>query len=207
MNEARVEVGGWLMRIGNGWQHLQVLLNAMSCEMDAAIMPVLLHMLKSCRSLLYTPLCAAAAAAAALYSMAGPYLQASSRCRLHDPCICKAGRMEATLHKNQCISETTQGVSSTMVMSHVHIPATASHMVRQGPLCACCRRTTGLRNCGTRPSTDCKKPNAEIYLATDGCIVFSPSTCPSCLGPSGLVASALLMYELVYIAMVRNCVL
>ncbi len=49
--------------------------------------------------------------------------------------------------------------------------------------------------------------NAEVYLATDGCIVFSPSTCPSCRGPSGLVASALLMYELVYIAMVRFCVL
>ena len=37
-------------------------------------------------------------------------------------------------------------------------------------------------------------------LATAGCIVFSPSICPSCLGPSGLVAKALLMYELVYIA-------
>ncbi len=110
MNEACVEVGGWLMRIGNGWQHLQVLLPALRHEVDAAIMPMLLHMLlhmlKSCRSLLYTPLCAAAAAAAAaLYSKAWPYLQASSRCRLHDPCICKAGRMETTLHKKQCTSE------------------------------------------------------------------------------------------------------
>ena len=52
MNETCVEVGGWLMRIGNGWQHLQVLLSAMSHEVDAAIMPtllhMLLHMLKSC---------------------------------------------------------------------------------------------------------------------------------------------------------------
>ena len=30
MNKACVEVGGWLMCIGNGWQHLQVLLNALS---------------------------------------------------------------------------------------------------------------------------------------------------------------------------------
>ena len=37
-------------------------------------------------------------------------------------------------------------------------------------------------------------------LATAGCMVFSPSICPSCLGPSGLVANALLIYELVYIA-------
>lgn len=37
-------------------------------------------------------------------------------------------------------------------------------------------------------------------LATAGCMVFSPSICPSCLGPSGLTAKALLMYELVYIA-------
>ncbi len=29
MNKACVEVGGWLMRIGNGWQHLQVTLHAM----------------------------------------------------------------------------------------------------------------------------------------------------------------------------------
>ena len=71
------------------------------------LLHMLLHMLKSCRSLLYTALCAAAAAAAAaaLYSKAGPYLQASSRCRLHDPCICKAGRMETTLHMKQCTSE------------------------------------------------------------------------------------------------------
>ncbi len=49
MNEACVEVGGWLVRIGNGWQHLQVLLNALSYEVDAAIMPMLLHMLKACQ--------------------------------------------------------------------------------------------------------------------------------------------------------------
>lgn len=63
VNKACVEVGGRLMRIGNGWQHLQVSPNAVSHEVDAAIVPVLLlhmllpmllHMLKSCRSLLDT---------------------------------------------------------------------------------------------------------------------------------------------------------
>jgi len=29
MNEACVEVGGWLMRIGNRWQHLQALWHAL----------------------------------------------------------------------------------------------------------------------------------------------------------------------------------
>ena len=56
MNEACVEVGGWLMRVGNGWQHLQAILHALSHEVDAATMPMLLHMrlhmVKSCRSLL-----------------------------------------------------------------------------------------------------------------------------------------------------------
>ena len=61
MNKACVKVGGRLMRIGNGWQHLRVSPNALSHEVDAAIVPVLLlhmllRMLKSCRSLLDTNL-------------------------------------------------------------------------------------------------------------------------------------------------------
>ena len=71
MNKACIEVGGRLMRIGNGWQHLQVSPNALSHEVDAAIVPVLLHMLKSCRSLLDTTFWATGSSAV-LQSWASP---------------------------------------------------------------------------------------------------------------------------------------